>query len=156
AVIPDYAIVAYDPADTTGRSVVPCGAGMKPIGVSIPSDSEMMPDGNGGFVPRTGWQIGEAPTIYDFGELFVIVGSGKTISAGDEVVAFTLGTAQTMSADTFAAWALAATPANTDINAAGNQTITDIKAAFAARELIVGKALTSGTAGQKVVIKVKA
>jgi len=38
---------------------------------SIPTDEEIMPRRAGGIVKRTGWKIGDFPTIYDSGTVWV-------------------------------------------------------------------------------------
>jgi hypothetical protein len=74
--IPAYTIVKFNSADKTKCNLA--GAGDSGLGVAIPSDEEMMPDGNGGIVKRTGWNVGDFPTIYDDGTVWVILGAVVT------------------------------------------------------------------------------
>ena len=113
----------------------------------------MMSDGAGGVVKRTGYQIGEFPTIYDEGTVFVKLGAA--VVAGDKCVPMAGGLGSKLAVDSFTAWALAASPANTAINAAGNQTITDIEAVFTARDTVIGKYRASGNIGDIVPVKLK-
>jgi hypothetical protein len=149
--IPSYTIVKFNSSDKTKVNLAT--AGDIGLGVAIPSDEEMMPDGNGGYVKRTGWNVGDYPTIYDYGTVWVKLGA--VVVAGDKCIPMAGGLGAKLAADTFAAWALASTPANTAINAAGNQTITDIEAVFAARDAVVGKYLVGGNIGDIVPMKLK-
>jgi hypothetical protein len=149
--IPAYTIVKYNATDKTKVNLA--GAGDSGIGVVLPSDEEMMSDGAGGTVKRTGYQIGEYPTIYDEGTVFVKLGA--VVVAGDKCVPMVGGLGAKLAADSFTAWNLAASPANTAINAAGNQTISDILAAFAARDTVIGKYRASGNIGDIVPVKIK-
>jgi len=74
--IPAYTITKFNATDKTKCNLA--GSGDVPLGVAIPTDEEMMPDGNGGIIKRTGWQIGDFPTIYDDGTLWVILGAAVT------------------------------------------------------------------------------
>ena len=149
--IPSYTIVKFNATDKTKCNLA--GVGDSGLGVAIPYSEEMMPDGNGGIVKRTGWNVGDFPTIYDSGTLWVKLGA--VVTAGDKCVPMAGGLGAKLAADSFTAWNLATSPANTAINAAGNQTITDIEAVFAARDAVIGKYLASGNIGDIVPVKLK-
>jgi len=149
--IPAYTIVKFNATDKTKVNLA--GAGDVPLGVSIPTDEEMMPDGNGGIVKRTGWNVGDFPTIYDQGTVWVKLGAAVT--AGQKCVPMAGGLGAAQAAYSFVPWALAASPANTAINAAGNQTIADILAAFVAKETVLGTYYTNGNIGDIVPVKIK-
>ena len=151
-VINDYDLIMFDPSDKT--KCRKCTSTGTPIAIAIPHDDEMMPDGAGGFVKRTGYQIGERVTAYDSGTLWVKVAAAVT--AGQRCVpGATAGRAYPGAADSFTTWALGASPTNTQINAAANQTITEIQSALGVRESSFGKFLTGGNSGDVVPMKIK-
>jgi hypothetical protein len=151
-VIPAYSIVKFNSSDKTKVNLAT--AGDAPLGVAIPSPDEMMPDGNGGLIKRTGYQIGERVTIYDSGTVFVKLGAGANVTAGDKCVPMAGGLGTKVAADTFTAWAIA-THSDSNINAAGNQLITDIAADLALRETKLGTYLKSGVAADIVPVRIK-
>jgi len=149
--IPAYTIVKFNATDKTKVDLA--GVGDIPLGIAIPPDEEMMPDGNGGTIKRTGWNVGDYPTIYDEGTVWVKLGAAVT--AGQKCVPMAGGLGAAQAAYSFVPWALAASPSNTNINAAGNQTISDILAAFVAKETVIGTYYTSGNIGDIVPVKIK-
>ena len=163
-VINDYDLIMFDPSDKT--KCRKCTSTGIPIGIAIPHDDEMMSDKAGGFVKRTGYQIGDRVTAYDSGTLWVKL--GDTVTAGQECIpGATAGRAYgrnkpAVAAPTFTDWALGASPTNTQINAAANATIDELDTAFAAalaaingRKLAFGDYLVGGSAGDVVPMKIR-
>ena len=133
-VIPDYAVVMIDPADSTKVKV--CTAGSTPLAVSVPCEDEMMPDGNGGFIKRTGWQISETPTLIDSGTVWVKLSGNSAFQ--DIVVPAASGAVATEAAPTLT------TP-----------TSAEVAAAFANLKLRLGKIYKAGKAGDIVPLKLR-
>jgi hypothetical protein len=151
-VIPAYAIVRFNASDKTKVNLAT--AGDAPLGVAIPNPDEMMPDGNGGLIKRTGYQIGERVTIYDSGTVFVKLGGGVVATAGDKCVPMAGGLGAVLAADVFTAWNQS-THSDGSLNTAGNLTITEIKAALAATGTKLGTYLKSGVAADIVPVRIK-
>jgi hypothetical protein len=131
--IPEYTIVAIDATDKTKVNLAT--AGSQPLAVAIPTDEEMMSDGNGGFVKRTGYQIGESPTLYDSGTLWVKLGG--PVNFGDILVPMAGGLAAAETAPTFSA----------------SPTKAELDAAFAEPKTRLGKAYKAGQTGDIIPFK---
>lgn len=148
--IPSYTITKFNSSDKTKCNLA--GAGDTPLGVAIPSDEEMMSDGAGGIVKRTGWKIGDFPTIYDEGTVWVKLGA--TVAAGDKCVPMTGGLGTKPAVDTFTDAAIA-THSDANINAAINGLIDEIQASIAAKDTVLGKYLVGGDATDIVPVKIR-
>jgi hypothetical protein len=167
--IPAYTIVKFNTSDKTKCNLAT--AGDTALGVVIPSDEEMMPDGNGGIIKRTGYQIGDFPTLYDEGTVYVKLGA--IVVAGDKCVPMAGGLGAKLATTTlidvvsgaFTAWAQS-THTDGTLNTAGNLTITETKAAMnaaideiladqAAKDTVIGKYLVGGNIGDIVPVKIK-
>jgi hypothetical protein len=150
--IPFYSIVKFNSSDKSKCNLA--GAGDVSIGIAIPTEEEMMNNSDDtARIVRNGYQIGETVTVYDIGTVYVILGA--IVSAGDKCVPMAGGLGAKLAADSFTPWGLAATPANTAINTAGNLTITEIEAILTARDTVVGKYLTAGNIGDIIPIKLR-
>ncbi|MBZ2167003.1 hypothetical protein [Methanobacterium spitsbergense] len=150
-VIPAYAIVKFNASDKTKVDLAT--AGDIPLGVAIPHPDEMMPDGNGGLIKRTGYQIGERVTIYDSGTVFVKCGVAN-VTAGDKCVPMAGGLGAKLATDTFTDAAIA-THDDAKINAAINGLIDEVQAAATAKDTVLGKYLVTGVITDLIPVRIK-
>ncbi|MEN6620857.1 MAG: hypothetical protein ABFD50_04855 [Smithella sp.] len=175
--IPAYTIIKFNSSDKTKCNLA--GASNSPLAVAIPYDDEFMPDGAGGLVKRTGYQIGERVTAYDSGTVWVKLGA--TVTAGQKCVPMTGGLGAALAVDTFtdssdvdltaptvpAEYAKATIDTdlgtyNTAIEGAINGVVADfnglideIQAALAKRTTILGEYQVGGDAGDIVPVKIE-
>lgn len=130
-----YLITKYNSTDKTKVNLA--GTGDAPLGVAIPNPDEFAPDGNGGFIKRTGWKSGEKPTLYDSGTVYVKLGA--QVTAGQKCVPMAGGLGAALAADSFST-----SPTN-----------TEVAAAFAARNTVLGEYRKSGAIGDIVPVKIE-
>ncbi|MBZ2166305.1 hypothetical protein [Methanobacterium spitsbergense] len=149
-IIPAYSLIKFNASDKAKCNLA--GAGDQVIAIVIPDPDEMMSDGNGGLIRRTGYQIGERVKAYNGGTLWVKLGAGVT--AGDKCVPMAGGLGTKLAVDTFTDAAIA-THDDANINAAINGLIDEIQAAAAAKLTVVGTYLATGVTTDKVPVKVK-
>lgn len=131
--IPAYTIVIFNSTDKTKVNLTT--AGSQGLAVAIPPEEAMMSDGAGGIVKRTGWKIGERPTLYDSGTVWVKLGANVT--AGNICVPGANGLGAEEAAPTFSA----------------SPTKAELDAAFLALKSRLGKFIKSGNSGDIVPVK---
>lgn len=147
--IPPYRIVKFKPTDAT--KVTLATAGSVPLAVSVPPEEAFMPDGSGGIVPRTGWNIGETPLLYDSGTVYVEL--GETVTAGQKCVPGASGKGYAQDEPTFTDAAIS-THDDAKINAAINGLIDEIQAARTSDASVLGEYFVGGDAGDIVPVKI--
>lgn len=164
-----YIITKYHGSDKT--KVIPATAGSVPLAVTVPSEDDRMPDGNGNMIKRTKYKTGETPTLYDEGTVWVKL--GETVQPGQECVPGQYGYGYAKDDATFTdkvaadfdTWALGATPTGTEINAVGNNLagevitetnslVDEIQAAIALEKTVLGRFRRGGDAGDIVPVKI--
>lgn len=120
---------------TDKTKVIPATAGSKAIAIVIASEESTMSDADGYRVKRNKWKVGEKPTLYDSGTVYVLLGG--TVAEDDVAVPGANGTLVAETAPTF----------STD------PTKAELDVAFAAQKFRLGEFKRAGVAGDIVPMK---
>jgi hypothetical protein len=145
-----YILVTYHATDKT--KVIPATAGTVPIAVTVPSEDDRMPDGQGNMIKRNKYAAGETPTLYDTGTVYVKL--GETVTTGQECVPGASGYGYAKDDATFTDLTLGAAPSGSDINTAANALIDEIQAALLLEKSVLGRFRRGGDAGDVVPVKI--
>jgi hypothetical protein len=161
-----YILVTYHATDKT--KVIPATAGTVPLAITVPSEDDRMPDGQGNMIKRTKYRAGETPTLYDIGTVWIKL--GETVTPGQECVPGLSGYGYAKDNATFTDSDLTAPVVpeayakadidtalatyNTAVEGDFNGLIDEIQAALLLEKSVFGRFRRGGDAGDIVPLKI--